>query len=292
MSGPSPALVQALRKLLWPLVRLMLSRGITYPYLAELLKSLFVEVAAKEFRLGDKAATDSRISLVSGVHRKDVSRLRSLLQAEVPVAPSVVSLGSQLVARWMGVEQYLLPDGKPRALARLASNGGELSFEGLVASINSDIRSRVVLDEWLRLGVAHLDEDDCVRLNTQAFVPTRGADEKAFYLGHNLHDHGAAAVNNMLGGEPFLDRSVHYSGLTDASVERLKHFAQEVGMQALLSVNKTAMRAEEQERAPIGESDGQRQRMTFGVYFYAEPDVPAPIDGEVAQRRDSKGDRT
>ena len=78
--GPSPALVRALRQVLRPLVRLMLAQGITYPYLLELLKGLFVEVADKEFRLDARPPTDSRISLVSGVHRKDVSRLRQLLQ--------------------------------------------------------------------------------------------------------------------------------------------------------------------------------------------------------------------
>ena len=37
---PHPALVQALRRLLRPLVRLLLSQQVTYPYLATLLKNL------------------------------------------------------------------------------------------------------------------------------------------------------------------------------------------------------------------------------------------------------------
>ena len=81
--APSPAVVRALRKVLRPLVHLMLSRGITYPYLSDMLKGLFVEVADRDFRLDDKPPTDSRISLISGVHRKDVSRLRQLLHGEL-----------------------------------------------------------------------------------------------------------------------------------------------------------------------------------------------------------------
>jgi hypothetical protein len=269
--GPSPALVRALRQLLRPLVRLMLAQGITYPYLADLLKGLFVEVADKEFRLDARPPTDSRVSLVSGVHRKDVSRLRQLLQTPEALEPSVVPRGAQLVAHWMGDARYLQKDGKPRPLARLASEGGEQSFEALVSGVNSDIRSRVVLDEWLRLGVVHLDDEGRVCLNTGAFVPTRGADEKAFYLGHNLHDHAAAAVHNVLGGQPpFMERSVHANALTPASVDRLAKLTEQVGMKALLAVNKAAMEAEAQdgvERQP-GESP---QRFTMGVYFYAEP---------------------
>jgi len=76
----------------------MLARGVTFPFLAELLKTLFVEVADADFRIGNKASTDSRINLMTGVHRKDVSRLRQALQSPDDSVPSVVSLGAQLVA--------------------------------------------------------------------------------------------------------------------------------------------------------------------------------------------------
>lgn len=264
---PSPALVLALRRVLRPLVRLMLSRGITYPYLAELLKALFVEVADKDFRIGSKPPTDSRISLVTAVHRKDVSRLREAMSANTETVPTVVSLGAQLVAVWLGSPRYLDENGQPRPLPRFVSEGGELSFEALVASVNSDIRSRVVLDEWLRLGVVHFDDQRQVCLDAQAFVPTEGFDEKAYYLGHNLHDHAAAAVHNLLGGQPaFMERSVHYDELSPVSIQMLAKQSEELGMKALLAVNKSALAAEQRDAADTS----PRQRMTFGIYFYAE----------------------
>ena len=283
--GPSPALVKALRKLLRPLVKLMLSHGITYPYLSDLLKGLFVEVAERDFRLDAKPPTDSRVSLVSGVHRKDVSRLRNLLDSAESMETSVVPRGAQLVAHWMGHPRYLLEDGQPRPLARLISEGGDLSFEALVTSVNSDIRSRVVLDEWLNLGVVHLDDKGQVCLNTAAFVPSRGADEKAFYLGHNLHDHAAAAVHNMLAGQPpFMERSVHYNALSPASVQRLGQMAEQLGMKALLAVNKAAMDAEQEDRAMAAQTGAPApdQRFTLGVYVYSErhiePQPTHPVD--------------
>ncbi len=280
---PSPAFVLALRRLLRPLVRLMLARGVTLPYLTELLKALLVEVADKEFRIGAKPPTDSRVSLVTGVHRKDVSRLRQALDASTEeIVPQVVSLGAQLVAMWLGTPRYLDDEGRPRPLPRFVSEGGELSFEGLVASVNSDIRSRVVLDEWLRLGVVHFDEERRVCLNAEAFVPAEGFDEKAFYLGHNLHDHGAAAAHNLLGGQPaFLERSVHYDALSPGSIQLLARQSEAFGMKALLALNKSALAAEQKD---AGDST-PRQRMTFGIYFYAEPTEPgaaAPPKGEPA----------
>ena len=274
---PPPPLVRALRRVLRPLVRLMMAQGITYPYLTELLKSIFVDVAEAEFRLDSKPPTDSRISVMTGVHRKDVSRLRTELKKTTDGIPDVVSLGAQLVALWLGTPRYLDDDGKPLPLPRFASDGGEQSFEALVTSVNSDIRSRVVLDEWLRLGVAHLDDSNRVCLNTSAFVPSAGFDEKAFYLGHNLHDHAAAAASNLLGLQPpFLERSVQYDALSPESIAQLSAQTREAGMKALLDINQAALELEQQD----AQRQVARQRMTFGVYFYTEP--AAPVDTTTA----------
>jgi Family of unknown function (DUF6502) len=272
---PSPALVLALRRVLRPMVKLMLARGITYPYLTDLLKALFVDVADKDFRLDEKPPTDSRVSLVSGVHRKEVNRLRQELATDADIVPSVVSLGAQLVAVWLGSSQYLDENNRPKPLARFVSEGGDMSFEALVAGVNSDIRPRVVLDEWLRLGVVHYDEAHRVCLNVEAFIPVEGFDEKAYYFGHNLHDHAAAAAHNLIGvGKPFLERTVHYDALSENSVAALATQAGQVGMEALLAINKSAMVLE----AGDASSSEPRQRMTFGIYFYAEPAAPAKVE--------------
>jgi hypothetical protein len=106
-----------------------------------------------------------------------------------------------------------------------------------------------------------------VVLRTAAFVPSRGFDEKAFYLGHNLHDHAAAAAHNLQGGgPPFLERSVHYEGLTPTSVAALAALAEKDGMQAVQAVFRKAKDNEARDR----KLPGEKQRITFGVYFYSE----------------------
>jgi hypothetical protein len=263
----SPTLLAALRHLLRPLVRLLVARGVTYPMLAELLKQIYVDVADRDFGLADRPPTDSRVSLLSGVHRKDVRRLRG---AEPPGAenmPDAVALGAQLVAAWTTRREFRDARGRPRPLSRLASQGGERSFESLVESVSKDIRARSVLDEWLRLGVVGLDKQDLVVLRTGAFVPSRGFDEKAFYLGHNVHDHLAAATQNLLGGgAPYLERSVHYDALDPASVPELAKLAEDTGMKALQAVNKKAMDREARDR----KRSAPKQRITFGIYFFSD----------------------
>lgn len=48
------SLMIAVRKVLYPLVRLLLSFRIAFPQLAEILKSVYVEVANDEFKLPKK----------------------------------------------------------------------------------------------------------------------------------------------------------------------------------------------------------------------------------------------
>lgn len=63
---PPAVLVAAIRKVLRPLVRLLLTFQITYPFIVNLLKSLYVEVADQEFAMDEKRQTDSRINLLIG----------------------------------------------------------------------------------------------------------------------------------------------------------------------------------------------------------------------------------
>jgi hypothetical protein len=77
-----------------------------------------------------------------------------------------------------------------------------------------------------------------------------------------------------------MDRSVHYDALSPESAQALARQALELGMKALLAVNKSALQAERRD----ADGDAQRQRMTFGVYFYSEPATPVgptqPAGGE------------
>lgn len=268
-AGELPApLVAALRRVLRPLIRLLLSHGIRFQTFCDLVKSTYIQVAEEEFRLESKAQTDSRISLLTGVHRRDVKRLRSESLA-VSSLSLQASLSAQLLAMWSGRSEYLDSQGMPLPLPRLASKGGEHSFEALVRSVSKDFRARVVLDEWLRQGIATLDEQDNVHLAADAFVSPQGIEEKTFYFGQNIHDHLAATVHNLSGvTPPFLERCVYYDKLTAESVKEFERVAKSAGMRALHTVNRYAV---ELQKRDTGQSDAI-YRTNFGVYNFSEVD--------------------
>lgn len=281
ISTISPSLVTALRRVLRPLVKLMLAKGVTYTYLIDIIKQVFVEVADKEFRMGNKPSTDSYLNLLTGIHRKDIKRLRPGINLDTETIPETVSLGARLVSLWTSETRYLDENNRPRPLPRFIKEGGELSFEGLVTGISRDIRSRVVLDEWLRLGVVHFDNQRRVCLNVDAFVPAEGFDEKAYYFGHNLSDHTAAAASNLLGeNQAFLERCVHYDELSEDSIKILAEQSEKLGMQSLHAINKKAMELEKKDAM----ASGPRHRMTLGLYFFSEQtELQTPVtDGSAS----------
>jgi hypothetical protein len=266
------SLISAIKRLLRPLVRLMIAKGLGLPALIDLLKEVYVSVAEQEFPTASKKQTDSRISVLTGVHRKDVKRLRTLKLEEF-VAPRSIGLGPMVVARWLSNASMIDATGQPLPLPRQADSAGSASFDGLVEGVSKDIRPRALLDEWVRLGVARLDGQGRVVLNQAAFIPEKGFDEKAFYLGRNVHDHLAVAGNNLLGlGNPTLERSVHYTGLTEESANILMEAAERLGMQSLLAVNRLALDLADKDR---NKADASR-RLNIGLYLY---DGPTTLNG-------------
>ena len=262
--APNARLTNTLAAVLRPLVPLMLHRQITYPQLAAMLKAIFVEVAEEEFRNGQKRQSDSRIHLLTGVHRKDVKRLRET-SADASPLPATVSTGPQLIAQWLGDPDYVTPDGKPLPIPFKEIEVGKPCFESLVKRVvKQDIRARVILDEWLRLGVAEFD-GEYVTLNSGAFTPEKGFEEKAFFFAKNIRDHIAASSGNLLGEQPLhFDRSVYYDQLSAQSVKELKLLANELGMQALTAMNNAAMAKQKTDQ----DKQSAKHRMNFGIFSY------------------------
>ncbi|MCH9671837.1 MAG: hypothetical protein K0U93_10365 [Gammaproteobacteria bacterium] len=271
MDPAHEALRPAIRRVLVPLVRLLLRFGVTLPTTVELLKSVYVEVAEREFRLAGRRQTNSRISLISGVHRKDVRRLLDT-PASTSAVPNSVSVGARVVAHWLA--HFTDEEGTAQVLRLRAENAGTATFEQLVESaLGKDLRPRVVLDELLNLGVVVLEPDNGVRLRALAFVPEQGFDEKAYYYGANLHDHAAASGHNVAGGEPpFLDRAVSYHGLSNTDVETLRAEASALSDEVLAKLNRRALAMKTQNAGRTQSA----MRMRYGVYFYCQPDDEDP----------------
>jgi hypothetical protein len=264
----------AVEHLLYPLARLLLDRGIGFGTLSEVIK--FVMIKESERQLGDAqegAVTDSRISIATGIHRKEVKRLRALDSHDSDYF--TVSLTAQVVAKWTGDPKLRTRQG-PKPLPKKKKTLRGFDFEDLVRSISTDVRPKVVLDDMLLRGLASMDEDGLVKLHPDNLALKQGQEETLQYLSMNIHDHLSTAIGNLITPEKkSLERCVHYHGLSHAAVAQLRKISEKQAMQALLAVNKAAQALLEQEK-----SRGE-QRINFGVYFFNEQ-----IDTDSEKRAD------
>lgn len=255
----------AIARLMRPVIRLLIARGVRFGELSDWLKAAYLSAAERHFRLDGKRLTDSRLHLLTGLQRKDIARLRA---AEMPAdAPSAGPL-PRVVALWLA--RHGDGAGGPASLPR---QGQAPSFETLVAEVSRDMHPRTVLDELLRLGLARV-EDDQVHLAGEAFLPAKDEAAMLGYLGANLGDHAAAAVENMLAAPeqgPHLERAVHYNRLTPEAVDELERLSRMLLTETLSKINARAAALQRRDRSKTGADS----RFRAGAFVYRSRDEDA-----------------
>lgn len=260
----SEKFLRALRGLLRPLVRTLISRGIPAPAFYKLLKAVYVDVAKEDFQIDGKI-TDSRISLLTGVHRRDVKSIVENPDTAWEATRSKTATMATVVGQWIARTGYQTETGAPKPLPKTSENGE--SFESLVRLVNTDIRPRTVLDELTRQGLVTEDDDGVLRIADKAVLVPASEDHKLVFFSTNVGDHLAAASENLLSDEPpFFERAVFYNELTPISVDAIEADARQRAQALLEQMNDKSSDLQKQDR----HVSGPKERFRMGVYFYRE----------------------
>jgi len=218
LSCQDSAIISTISRLLVPLARLCLANGITFAAVEEALKHAFVQEADALEPEAPVHGTVSRISISTGINRREVTRLTKL---KIPNRPTKPPLAAEVFARWTTDAAWQDRDGTPSVLNR---QGSAPSFEVLAQSVTRDLHPRSLLDELIRLGlVIHDEELDCVSLTRGEFVPRNDSQQMLNFMSDNVGDHLDAAVANVLhGGCRHLEQAVFADELSAESIEALR----------------------------------------------------------------------
>jgi Family of unknown function (DUF6502) len=242
---------------------------VPYPAFATALKHVFVEAARDELSSRSMAQTDSAVTLLSGVHRRDVRNLGRTGSSRRIADQEPRSLPGEVIAKWLTDPAYLDSAGSPKVLSR-GVTAASASFDALVAGVSVDVRPRAVLDELVRLGAVREDEEG-LRLLGAGFAPRKDFEELSRLFAENLGDHAAAAAANLQGDRNFLEQSVHVDEISESSVAALQKVSVQAWKQALKTVMSEAQaRFDEDAASPNPEQ--RRHRARFGVYFFTDKD--------------------
>lgn len=275
--------VSAIRRLLRPIVRQVITYGVSYPAFDRVVREVFVDVAEHDFALAFKRQTDSRIALVSGLNRKEVSQLRRRAAMQEPLPDLEGATITRVIGRWMAGPPYAAPDSIPRRLPYEAAHPRAASFARLARDIvGADIPVRSVLDELLRTGAAELLPNGDVELRREVHLPSGDAEGKLTLLGSDPAELFATIIHNVEHADtPWLQRKVVYNNIGADALAALHAEARRVGEEFIRRAN--ALLASYDRDRSSDAPGGKRSRVVLGAYYFEEAapgiDPPPPAAG-------------
>ncbi|MGI9489507.1 MAG: DUF6502 family protein [Geminicoccaceae bacterium] len=252
------------RRLFRPLARVLVAHKVTIAAAIEIMKETMVEVVEQDPEHKGHL-TDSRVSLLTGLHRKDVRRLRRGETA--PAKRSFEGACALIVAYWTTDARFLDSKGKPRTL--LSTTGkNKATFQDLMRITGIDLPAATVLKELESSGIAAIDQQRSeVRLLKTVYVPRGTLMGKLLAFEKNLDAHLSAAVENLLADDkpaPFFERAAHFNKLSAESTERLDKRARELKQAMLETLNQEALEYQKRD----SRDPKNRYRISFGAYLH------------------------
>ncbi len=188
-------LLRAARRIFYPLVRILLRNGIPSDALTEMVRQTYVDVASEEFALDGRKQTNARISVITGLNRKEVARLRGndplYLDDQQRWNRAATVLGA-----WLRDEEFLDRKGDP---LDLRFESGVPSFTGLVRKHSGDMQPLAIADELRRVGAIE-DVDGKLRMTTRGYVPSSDPESAIDILGLDTAELMETIDQNMRAG--------------------------------------------------------------------------------------------
>ncbi len=264
----------ALRRLLRPLIRIMLREGFTYSQFAAIARIAFVDCAAKDFGIANGRASASSVSALTGIPVHDMPAVfKDQDDFEKLVGSESSNPFARVIHAWHNDREYVGPYGFP---IDLPFSGTRLSFTALMARHTPGVSPQVVLQELKRVkAVVEVGVNVWKPLVQEYIEPTLSPEnvQRMASLAESLL---ATVERNTRGsgsGSELFERTmVVDSPLTVRQFAALQEHLKVVGAQFLHRVDTFAAVDLQEKMAP---SPGERADIHAGLqcFLYVEPEL-------------------
>lgn len=254
---------KALSTALRPLVRVALRSSLQFMDLVEVLKGVFLEVAAEELVAEGERISVSRLSVMTGVHRKDATRLYRD-RGEIKRPGDTLT---RVIGHWRQSSSYATKPGQPRVLS---CEGTESEFAGLVREVTSDIAPYTVLNELERREMVERTNSGVRLLKTQHLSLDRELTEGFSLLGTDVEDLLHAGCENILAPSP--TRNLHlktqFDNIPRAKLPEIREWLLEEGSKFHVKVERYLAQFD-RDIVPSRDSS-PASRVAFGSFSVSE----------------------
>ena len=231
------AVVQACRRLLRPLASFLLKCGLTWREFADISKSVFVQVAGDEYGIKGRPTNVSRMSILTGISRKEVSRQRAMLKEMTPTLPSKTTDATRVLSGWHQDADFVDPVGAPKTLP---VEGDGVSFDALCRRYGGDIPPSAMLKELQRVNAVTENTDGSLSAIRRYYMPTQFDPQWLLNAGSMFEDLGNNINHNLIADAKhphrFLGRATD-DAIDAKALPEFQAFVEQHGQQFLETVD-------------------------------------------------------
>jgi hypothetical protein len=184
--------LKALCRVLQPLVRVLLRNGVTWSEFEEIGKETFVAVARDDYGIQGRPTNTARVALMTGMSRREVTRIKGVLVGERKRDEPVSNRISQILTAWHLDPTFLTPDGTPTVLPAT----GDRSIATLLKLYAGDTPHGAVLKELEQLGLIEASAAG-FRVLSRDYIRSAADPDLIRQAGVALHDHATTLAHNV-----------------------------------------------------------------------------------------------
>jgi hypothetical protein len=273
--GIQTRMLGSLYACLVPIVRILLRYGVTYRQFAEIGKAAFVREAFAETDERGRRTNGSRVSVKTGLSRKEVRRLRDkVLRVAGGVRESHADHSgppARVLHAWHSDARFLDRDGLPLALR---FDGDGASFSSLVRAVAGDVPPGAVRAELKRASSIAETSDGRVVPTKRYYVPGN-VDEKAITVMSGMLFPLAAGIdhnsNPSRTADGFIQRFAYSSGLPRESVPAFRAWSRKEAIAFIESMDDWLAKNESPSNSPRASALGLPEITGVGVFYYEGP---------------------
>lgn len=263
------AILRAIRICMRPMAEFLLQAGVSFREFEKVSRLAFAETAMKKYGVRGRDTNISRVAVMTGISRKEISKLRDLLISEELTDTVSTSPAGLVLAGWHTDREFINGDGNPLAIP---FDGQGTTFVRLVKRYAGDVPAGAVRVELKRSNSIEETKDGLLRALHRHFVPHEALDRLATSIEVLLGGLAATIAHNVNpehAESGYIERFVYSDRLKETAVLGFRKVAREraqsllEGLDDWLAANDVIVESEIEKTA--------NHRVGLGVFYYEGP---------------------
>jgi hypothetical protein len=269
--SPKRGLLAAYRRLLGPLIRILIRNGVSYSEFSQVAKEAYVEVATKDFRVKSGTISSSRIAVLAGLSLEAVEKEEERARTGRGFMASYLEEISEVLSCWHTDSDFAGPYGIP---LELRFSGQEaFDFQELVRRSAGDTDPKLLLNELISIGAVIETEKGWFKALIRHYIPEPMAPEGLDLIAASIQDFVTTLDHNL--NEPqtrnklFQRRVYTEEGISPEDLEGFKSFAGDKAQLLLEEIDNWISQLD----TPQNKSASNLQT-GLGIYHYIRQENP------------------